>query len=76
MHKIQGPLSNAELQIIHFIGAGLCDKEIARAADLPLDTVKQRLGRAQRRNGLKGRTQLALWAIANGYAFNAFEDAA
>lgn len=64
-YKIHDPLSSLtrrEIEVLHYLAQGLTNKEIARALDLQVVTVKLHVRGICRKLGAANRTQAALIA--------------
>lgn len=61
------PLTNRELDILKLIGEGKTNKEIAAQLFLSVGTVKNHITHILGELGLRDRTQLAIYAVRNGY---------
>jgi DNA-binding NarL/FixJ family response regulator len=59
-------LTSREIEILGLIVQGFCNKEIARALNISLDTVKEHVRNILRKTSLSDRTQAALWAVRQG----------
>jgi DNA-binding NarL/FixJ family response regulator len=59
------PLTDRESEVVRAVARGLTNNEITVALTLSLSTVKSHLASAQRKLGLRNRTQLAIWAWEN-----------
>ncbi|GHU40923.1 DNA-binding response regulator [Spirochaetia bacterium] len=60
-------ISRAEFQVAKFIGAGFSNKEIAKTLDIKESTIRNYISLILQKTGLKHRTQIALYAINNGF---------
>jgi DNA-binding NarL/FixJ family response regulator len=60
-------LSRIDLQIIRYIGGGLENQEIAEKMRLKIGTIRNRISVILRKTALKNKTQLAIFAIQNGF---------
>lgn len=58
------PISPRELQILHLIGSGLSNKDIAADLGLTLNTVKTYIRTSYRKIGVTTRAQAILWWVA------------
>jgi DNA-binding NarL/FixJ family response regulator len=61
-------ISKVELQIVSFVGRGFTNREIAETLDLQEGTVRNYISIILRKTNLENRTQIALYAINNGFA--------
>lgn len=61
------PLTNREMDILCFIGEGKSNKEIADHLMLSVGTVKNHISHLLNKLDLRDRTQLAIYAIRNGF---------
>jgi DNA-binding NarL/FixJ family response regulator len=61
-------LSRMELQIIHYIGTGLENQEIAEKMRLKKGTIRNHISVILQKTALRNRTQLAIFAIQHGLA--------
>jgi DNA-binding NarL/FixJ family response regulator len=59
-------LSRMEMQIIHHIGEGLKNQEIAEKMRLKMGTVRNHITVILQKTALRNRTQLAIFAVQNG----------
>ncbi|MFI5734120.1 response regulator [Kribbella sp. NPDC051587] len=59
------PLTDRETDVLRALARGLTNSEITVDLRLSLSTVKSHLASAQRKLGLRNRTQLAIWAWEN-----------
>ncbi|GHU61885.1 hypothetical protein FACS189445_4360 [Spirochaetia bacterium] len=59
-------LTKAELQIIHYIGQGLENQEIAKKLCLKIGTIRNNITVILEKTSLRNRTQLAVFAVQNG----------
>jgi DNA-binding NarL/FixJ family response regulator len=59
-------LSRMELQIIHYLGGGLENQEIAERMRLKMGTVRNHISVILQKTALRNRTQLAVFALQNG----------
>jgi DNA-binding NarL/FixJ family response regulator len=59
-------LSRVELQIIHYVGGGLENQEIAEKMFLKMGTIRNHISVIFQKIGLRNRTQLAIFAVQNG----------
>jgi DNA-binding NarL/FixJ family response regulator len=64
--SIPSSISKTELQIMHFIGEGNSNKEIAELLNLKAGTVRNYISSAMHKAGLRNRTQMAVYAVENG----------
>jgi DNA-binding NarL/FixJ family response regulator len=55
-------LSEADIELLRLVAAGLTDHEIGRQLFLSHHTVKHRIDRMRQRVGARNRVQLAAWA--------------
>ena len=58
-----GALTPRELEIIHLVGKGLGNKEIAQRLGLSVPTVRSHLTRVYEKIGVESRVELALYAV-------------
>ncbi len=65
------PLSKREFQILRHLVDGLPNKTIARALDITEATVKVHIKALLRKTRMANRTQVAIWAVNNGFALAA-----
>ena len=56
-------LTRRESDVLRGITQGLCNKEIAKALGISVETVKEHVRNILRKTLLADRTQLALWAV-------------
>ncbi len=56
-------LTRREVEVLRGITQGLCNKEIAKALGISVETVKEHVRNVLRKTSLADRTQLALWAV-------------
>lgn len=61
------PLNRSERGIIGLIAAGLSNKEITTRLNLSEGTVRNYISSILIKLGLRDRTQIAIWAVKNGY---------
>ena len=61
-------ISEMEWEVVRLIGRGCSNKEIAEKLFLSEGTVRNYLSRILSKLGLRDRTQVAIWAVENGYA--------
>jgi DNA-binding NarL/FixJ family response regulator len=61
-------LSSMELQIIHHVGEGLENQEIAEKMRLKMGTIRNHISVLLQKTTLRNRTQLAIFAMQNGLA--------
>lgn len=61
-------LTDREKEIVRLIANGLSNEEIGIRLDITARTVATHVSNVLRKLGLSNRTQLALWALRNGYA--------
>jgi DNA-binding NarL/FixJ family response regulator len=66
--QFPGNLSGLELQIIRHLGEGLEYQEIAEKMRLKMGTIRNHISVILRKTALRNRTQLALFAVQNGFA--------
>jgi DNA-binding NarL/FixJ family response regulator len=59
------PLTRREAEVLRAVARGLTNSEITVELRLSLSTVKSHLASAQRKLGLRNRTELAIWAWEN-----------
>jgi DNA-binding NarL/FixJ family response regulator len=59
-------LSRMEMQIIHYIGGGLENPEIAEKLRLKIGTIRNHISAILQKTALRNRTQLAIFAVQNG----------
>jgi DNA-binding NarL/FixJ family response regulator len=59
-------LSRKDLKIIHYIGGGMENQEIAEKMCLKKGTIRNHVSVILRKTGLRNRTQLAIFAVQNG----------
>jgi DNA-binding NarL/FixJ family response regulator len=59
-------LSRTDLKIIHYVGQGLENREIADKLCLCIGTIRNRMSVILQKSSLKGRTQLAIFARQYG----------
>ncbi|GHV83156.1 DNA-binding response regulator [Spirochaetia bacterium] len=62
------PVNKVELQLVKFIGLGLSNKEIAELLMLKETTIRNYISLILQKTGLEHRTQIAIYAINNGFA--------
>lgn len=60
------PLTARELEVVHLVGTGLGNKDIARRLGVSVTTVRTHLGRIYGKLELKSRVELALYAARPG----------
>jgi len=65
--------SRTERNIALLVGHGLSNKEIADRLNLSEGTVRNGLSSVLAKQGLRDRTQLAIWAVQTGLAGEAIE---
>jgi DNA-binding NarL/FixJ family response regulator len=65
--------SRTERNIALLVGHGLSNKEIADRLNLSEGTVRNGLSSVLSKQGLRDRTQLAIWAVQSGLASEAIE---
>lgn len=63
-----GALTSREMEIVHLLGKGLSNKEIARQSGLSVATVRTHLAKVYRKVGSVSRIALALYAAQSGEA--------
>jgi len=63
-----GPLTPRQLDVVHMVGNGLCNKEIARQLGVAVATVRTHLTRVYEKLGTESRIELALLAARTGRA--------
>jgi len=56
-------LTRREFDVLRGITQGLCNKEIAKALGISVETVKEHVRNILRKTSLADRIQLALWAV-------------
>lgn len=59
------PLTNRELQVLRHIAMGLSNREIAKALEISIETVKEHVQNLLHKLKLGDRTQAAVWAVRN-----------
>jgi DNA-binding NarL/FixJ family response regulator len=59
------PLTEREADVVRAVARGRMNSEITEELTLSLSTVKSHLASAQRKLGLRNRTELAVWAWEN-----------
>ncbi len=59
------PLTNREMQVLRHIAMGLSNREIAKALEISIETVKEHVQNLLRKLQLGDRTQAAVWAVRN-----------
>jgi DNA-binding NarL/FixJ family response regulator len=59
-------LSRIEMKIIHYIGGGLENHEIAEKMRLKIGTIRNHISAILQKTALRNRTQLAIFAVQNG----------
>lgn len=63
----QRPITRSEQGIISLIAAGFSNKEITSRLNLSEGTVRNYISSILLKLGLRDRTQIAIWAVRNGY---------
>jgi len=61
-------LTSRELEVVGLVGAGNPNKAIARELSISERTTRSHVSACLAKLGLSSRTQLALWAVRNGFA--------
>ncbi|MFC8529471.1 response regulator [Nocardia sp. NPDC057227] len=61
-------LTPRERELVHLVGTGLTNEQIAQATHLAVTTVKSYLANAMARTGARNRVQLAVYAVRHGLA--------
>jgi len=59
------PLTNREIQVLRHVALGLSNREIGRALDISVETVKEHVQNLLRKITCSDRTQAAVWAVRN-----------
>lgn len=59
-------LTRREIEILHYIGRGMSNKEVAAATHLAVRTVETHCARLTEKLGIRGRVELARYAIREG----------
>jgi DNA-binding NarL/FixJ family response regulator len=59
-------LTSRESQVLRHLSLGLSNKEIAKAMEISVETVKEHVQNIFRKIHVSDRTQAAVWAIRNG----------
>jgi DNA-binding NarL/FixJ family response regulator len=65
-NDIDVPLTQRESEVLHQLGLGLTNKEIAQSLEISYETVKEHVQHILRKIGVTDRTQAAVWAVRNG----------
>ena len=60
-------LTEAEWEMIRWVGRGMSNREIADKMGLSEGTVRNYLSTILSKVGLRDRTQLAIWEVQSGY---------
>jgi DNA-binding NarL/FixJ family response regulator len=60
-------ISRAEFQVAKLIGSGLSNREISGILEIKESTIRNYVSLILQKTGLKHRTQIALYAINNGF---------
>lgn len=60
------PLTNRELQVLRHVALGLSNREIGRALEISIETVKEHVQNMLRKLNVNDRTQAAVWAVRRG----------
>jgi two-component system response regulator DevR len=63
--EVRPMLTERERQVVHLVGEGLTDKEIAQALYVSPRTVQNQLTSVRRKTGLGRRSELAHWAATH-----------
>jgi DNA-binding NarL/FixJ family response regulator len=65
-HLLPEALTPREREILHMVGAGAGNQEIAEQLVISETTVRSHINRLQQKTGMENRTQLALYAVRIG----------
>lgn len=61
----QVPLTNREIQVLRHVALGLSNREIGKALEISVETVKEHVQNLLRKISCSDRTQAAVWAVRN-----------
>lgn len=66
--EIERPLSPREIEVVSFVALGYTNLAIAAALEISVQTVKNHIAHAMEKTGAESRLDLALMALARGWA--------
>ena len=61
------PLTSREMQVLRHVSMGLSNREVGKALEISVETVKEHVQNILRKLNVNDRTQAAVWAVRSGY---------
>lgn len=61
------PLTGRELQVLRHVSMGLSNREVGKALEISVETVKEHVQNILRKLSVNDRTQAAVWAVRGGF---------
>ena len=61
------PLTGREMQVLRHVSMGLSNREVGKALEISVETVKEHVQNILRKLSVNDRTQAAVWAVRGGY---------
>lgn len=61
------PLTSREMQVLRHVSMGLSNREVGKALEISVETVKEHVQNILRKLNVNDRTQAAVWAVRGGF---------
>lgn len=61
------PLTGREMQVLRHVSMGLSNREVGKALEISVETVKEHVQNILRKLNVNDRTQAAVWAVRGGH---------
>ena len=61
------PLTGREMQVLRHVSMGLSNREVGKALEISVETVKEHVQNILRKLNVNDRTQAAVWAVRGGF---------